>query len=811
MNSDSPQKTILIIEDDKNVRKSFAIYLEDHDYDILEAENGREGIALLNKTSPDLVIVDLRMPEVDGFSVLKFMKENFPDIPVIVASGIGVIEDVVSAVRKGAWDYLIKPVVDLEMLVHAVKKSMERAQLILDNRRYKEHLEEAVKARTEALIHTSEALMESQERLQLAFEAANDALIDVAPQSGEVLLTPRWYSMMGYEEGEYDRDFDTLTLLVHPEDRPILSTVIDQYLKTDDPHAAELRLHHKNGDWVWVLFRGKTVERSQEGESRRIIATATDITDRKNAETALKESEEHYRHLIENFIEGVVIHDRDTAVVYVNKPALKLFQVPSTAVLGKKSDDRVVTFYAENGRPLFLDEYPVNQVLRNRQSVVNQVLKFYRKGSPEPVWTLVNAFPELDRKDQVIQVVVTYFDITIRKNMEEDLRSLEKQIFQAQKLEAIGTLASGVAHDFNNILSSIIGYAELAIDNLPPKNPAAGDLGEVMKAADRATDLVRQILAFSRQQKAADTQVDLSTIVKDAMKMLRASIPSTVDMHICIDSKEMSAQADPTQIYQIIMNLCTNAYHAMEEGMGTLEVVLEAVTPDETLTAYCQGLKPGQHYVRIMVKDNGKGMAPSIRKRIFDPFFTTKSSGQGTGLGLATVRKIVQELRGDLYFESDLGKGTTFYIFIPRIDAHANVGVPKQASVTMGNNEHLLLVDDEKIILGFEETMIRRLNYRVTACSSSVKALELFRSSPRDFDMVVTDMTMPDLTGLTLAREIRAVAPDIPVILTTGLSDGDTTEKMKEYGIDALLKKPFTRNEIAVKIHSVLSKKKPDK
>ena len=229
MITDDPQKTIVIIEDDKNVRKSFAICLEDHDYAILEAENGKEGIAIVKKTPPDLVLVDLRMPEVDGFSVLKFMKETFPDIPVIVVSGIGVIEDVVSAVRKGAWDYLIKPVVDLEMLVHAVKKSLERAQLIIDNRRYKEHLEEAVKARTEALLHTSEALMESQERLELAFEAANDALIDVHPQSNGLLLTPRWYRMMGYAEGEYDQTFENLITLVHPDDRTNLNTMIDRF------------------------------------------------------------------------------------------------------------------------------------------------------------------------------------------------------------------------------------------------------------------------------------------------------------------------------------------------------------------------------------------------------------------------------------------------------------------------------------------------------------------------------------------------------------------------------------------------------
>ncbi|MBU0991879.1 MAG: response regulator [Proteobacteria bacterium] len=675
MMPDPAKINILLIDDEKNVRKSFSACLEDYGYTVIEAENGKQGLDVLRKRNLDLVLVDLKMPEVDGFMVLKAIQSESPHTPVIVVSGMGIIEDVVSAVRQGAWDFIIKPLADMGILLHSVEKVLERARLIKDNKLYREHLEDEVKKRTVALEKTTEAL---------------------------------------------------------------------------------------------------------------------------------RESEEHYRHLIENFIEGVFVHDADTTVVFVNKPGLTLFGVNEKMMLGKKAEDPFWSFYAEDGRKLTYDEYPVNRVIREKKSIVNLVVKLVRPDQSEPVWAIVNAFPEFDKNQNVKQVIETYIDITIRKNMEEDLRSLEKQIYQAQKLEAIGTLASGIAHDFNNILSSIIGYAELAIDNLPEKSPALKDLDEVMNAADRASDLVRQILAFSRHQKTEYVAVDISSIVKETMKLLRASIPSTIEIRTDIQSSGSVVYADQTQIYQIIMNLCTNAYHAMEGGLGILDVILESVFPESSHVSKCLRLKSENMYLRLTVKDNGCGMDESIRERIFDPFFTTKEKGQGTGLGLATVKNIVKELEGDIVFESTPGKGTAFYIYIPQIDEKALPVDQKISLVPMGNNEHLLLVDDEKIILGFEETMIRRLNYRVTATSKSNEALERFRADPAQFDLVITDLTMPGMTGLKLASEIHAIRKDIPVILTTGFSDGDISERFMEYGFSIFLKKPFTRKEIAEAIHQVL-------
>jgi PAS domain S-box-containing protein len=667
------QKTLLIIDDEKSVRKSFVASLEDHHYHVLEASNGREGLAILQEVVPDLVLVDLRMPEVNGFFVLSYMKTEMPDVPVIVVSGIGVIEEALLAIRQGAWDYLMKPVADMEILIHSVEKALERARLIQENRCYSAHLEELVSERTEALEATASALKESEERLKLALEAANDALWDIDPEKGAIYLSPKWYEMMGYVEGRFELSPSHLMELVHPEDEKSVNHFMKRLLKTPDPLATEFRMKKQDGVYIWLLFRGKTVQWTPSGRSKRIIATTQDITSRK---------------------------------------------------------------------------------------------------------------------------------IT-----EESIRALESQIHQAQKLEAIGTLASGITHDFNNILSSIIGYAELAEDALPEKSPVKKDLHEVVKAAERASDLVRQILSFSRQQKTEYMPIDTGSIIKEAMKMLRASIPSTIEFKTNIGPLGGAVFADPTQIYQIIMNLCTNACHAMEGGMGAIEVTLESLGPAPSQGILSSRLKPDRKYQRLTVRDNGCGMDRVTSGRIFDPFFTTKEKGKGTGLGLATIKNIVKDLEGDILFESQPGKGSIFCIYLPEIEEKAAPDVKKSSPIPFGNGEHLLLVDDEKVILGFEETMIRRLNYHVTALSRSSDALARFRSEPDLFDLVITDLTMPEMTGIKLAEEIHALRPETPVILTTGFSDMDVSERFADYGFAGLLHKPFTRREIAEAIHQEMQKR----
>jgi PAS domain S-box-containing protein len=394
-------------------------------------------------------------------------------------------------------------------------------------------------------------------------------------------------------------------------------------------------------------------------------------------------------------------------------------------------------------------------------------------------------------------------DITERKHAEEERTHMEAQLRQAQKMEALGTLAGGIAHDFNNILAIIIGYTEIAQSDMAGAGRVGADLQEVLTAARRAKDLVRQILAFSRRGEQEKMVVQVGLIVKEAMKMLRASLPSTIDFKMNVASKAV-VMADPTQIHQVLMNLCTNAAHAMREAGGVLEVSLTDVRLEPESIRPHSGLEPGLH-VKLVVTDTGHGIDPAIMDRIFDPFFTTKEQGAGTGLGLSVVHGIVRSLGGAIGVESVPGKGAVFNVLLPAMES-AGVAEPVEAEPLPRGRERILFVDDEPALARATKQMLQRLGYEVDCRASPIEALEAFRlhSKEKPFDLVITDMTMPHLSGADLARELIRLQPGLPVILCTGFSEKMNAERARSLGIKGFLLKPVLLNELAVTIRKVL-------
>ncbi|MBI4774281.1 MAG: PAS domain S-box protein [Deltaproteobacteria bacterium] len=388
-------------------------------------------------------------------------------------------------------------------------------------------------------------------------------------------------------------------------------------------------------------------------------------------------------------------------------------------------------------------------------------------------------------------MVGSMIDVTDRKRADEARENLEAQLRQAEKMQAIGTLAGGIAHDFNNILGVIIGQAEM-IEMFDAKKDAnlLSRVRELIKAADRAKELVEQILAFSRQRAQKIEPVQLSSIVKEAAKFLRATIPSTIEIRQTIHGPTGKVSADPTQMHQILMNLCANAAHAMRESGGILELELNEVHLDETAAGHIDGITPGP-YLKLSVTDTGHGMDPDIQKRIFVPYSTTKKAGEGTGLGLSVVHGIVKLHGGGISVFSRPGFGTTFSVYLPRIRSEAEEGrrAGTSAHVASGN-ERILFVDDEADLSKIAKEMLARLGYQVTAETSSTNALNLFKAKPTQFDLVITDLTMPKLSGLQLAQELTRIRSDIPIILCTGFSDGSVVEKAKGVGIRSFLNKP---------------------
>jgi len=522
------KSSILIIEDDPVVNETITSYFDDMGFTALQAFDGEEGINTFRERKPDIIITDLRLPKIDGLQIISLIKEESPDTPVIVVSGMGTMDDAIKSLQLGTWDYLTKPITDMKLVGHAVSKCLERAKLIKENKRYQNHLEEEIKKRT-----------------------------------------------------------------------------------------AELH--------------------------------------------------------------------------------------------------------------------------------------------------------------------------------------------QAQKLEAIGTLAGGIAHDFNNILGAIMGYTDLALLDMDGCNEDMEEkLRQIKKAGNRAKNLVAQILTFSRKSQSEKVSIELSPIIKEALKLLRASIPTTIEIKQNISTGPELVMADPTEVHQVIMNLCTNSVHAMKNERGVIDVSFSSIVIDDQQSRKIPKIKTGK-YVKLSVHDTGCGMDQEMISQIFDPFFTTKEKGKGTGMGLSVVHGIVSDMAGTTIVESTPGLGSTISAYFPVSTTQIKTEEPVVVSLPKGN-ERILFVDDEEELVAIGERLLHYLGYTVESFNSSEEAIQTFRSRPYDFDLIITDQTMPEMPGIEVAKNAMRIRHDIPIILCTGYSSIITEKNMDEYYINGFLMKPLSIHKLANEIRRVLKK-----
>jgi len=417
------------------------------------------------------------------------------------------------------------------------------------------------------------------------------------------------------------------------------------------------------------------------------------------------------------------------------------------------------------------------------------------------IWTFISTALLHDNAGQPLYFIYHIQDLTEKKTAEEERKKLETQLRQSQKMEAVGTLAGGIAHDFNNILSAIMGNTQLAQLDVSTDNPLQERFEQILNASYRARDLVKQILVFSRQSEQELKPVQIKLVVKEVLNLIRASLPASIEIRKAIDS-DSTILADPTQIHQIIMNFCTNAGHAMQEKGGILNVNLTDVELDSDFVNTHPDTNCGLH-VMLTVKDTGYGIPPDTLNRIFDPFFTTKKKGEGTGMGLSVVHGIVKSHHGIVTADSSPGKGSTFTVYFPVVEKDAKPDNKTEKPLPTGT-ESILFIDDEPALAELGKMMLERLGYEVIAKTNSVEALEMVKTEPGKFHLVITDLTMPQMAGEELAENLWRIRADIPIIICTGFNSRINAEKSKEMGFKALMMKPITMEIIAETVRKVL-------
>jgi PAS domain S-box-containing protein len=559
-------------------------------------------------------------------------------------------------------------------------------------------------------------------------------------------------------------------------------------------HAARVRKQNllfetmhirKDGSHIPVEINASFIRRK---EKNFIVSVVRDISERQAQTRALLEEKNKLESLFATLTDGITVQDTDFKVLYQNKVHMDKQGVHTGEYCYQAYQHRTTICDG----CLLVQSFADGAVHRRETTA---------PGEHGLIHLEVTSSPMKDADGKIIAGIESVRDITAQKKMEEQLR-------QAQKMEAIGTLAGGIAHDFNNILTPILGYSELALTRITHDNPLTSDLHQITRAGLRAKDLIQQILAFSRQAPQERKPLQPHLVIKEVLKLLRASLPTTIEIREEIATDCGTILADPTQLHQIVMNLCTNAYHAMRESGGILGVRLfpTSIGKEDHKTGNSE-LTPGK-YVILEVSDTGSGMERKTLERIFEPYFTTKGKGEGTGLGLSMVHGIVRSYQGQITVDSVPGKGTCFHTYLPLIAEGPTLGNSVFTSPLPTGTERVLVVDDEEAITDMLRRILTHLGYKTTVINNSLVALSLIEQEPMAFDLLITDMTMPHLTGFELAQKALAIRADLPVILCTGFSELINKEQAQALGIRAYLMKPVSIQNLGQTVRTVLDVKK---
>jgi PAS domain S-box-containing protein len=645
-------------------------------------------------------------------------------------------------------------------------------------------------------------------RFDLAIESSRLVWWEWDIESGHLAIPSSTWFIAGYEGKEAEPQSQMWLAHVHPDDLTHVKRSLDACLRGDTPEwDCEHRFKTRTGGWLWVANKARVTERGSDQRPLRMLGTTQDIDTRKRAEHALARD----AALLARVEDAIVCTDAQGLITYWNKGAEQLYGWSSAELLGRSLMDRLPT----DGIAVF---EPVLKGVLGGKTLAGEFEDYRKDGSR--VWIDAQVYPMLDDQGHVTGLMGVARDITARRREAEHHRQLEKQLFQSQKMETLGTLAGGIAHDFNNLLMIMLGHTEIAAEMLPKEERVLAVLRNVRKAGMRATELVRRIMAFSRVSEQPLEPVVLTGLVNDSLPLLRASLPATIEIETTSETGERTVLGDPTQLQQVLFNLCVNAGHAMQEKGGRLAIKLTPVEISTPRTAVVGRLDPGK-YLCVSVADTGVGMEAEVLARAFEPFFTTKTMGNGTGLGLSIVHSIVTGHGGAVQVVSKPRKGTVVSVFLPEVDrpsktnnAHSSTtgAGEKDEGFTLApgetNSEAIAIVDDEESITSLTKQALDTYGFRGFAFTSAQACLEYIAAHPKEISLVITDQIMPKISGSDLVKKLRLQGETIPAIIVSGVARPVSPQELKQLTPVSFLSKPFQFTELVHAIHSLLPQKK---
>ena len=779
---DTPTNLLLI---QRRIRKHLP------ECEVLLASSPEEALQIAERDRPDCAILDLYMPRFNGIELareLKARQQGNNYLILIVTSGDAEAGVRVQALEAGADDFIDRSSTEMELV--------SKIRVLLRIKNAEEGLRIANRRLSQLAGERSAALQETADRFNAIFEAGSDLVLvfelDALDNTARVLeANPSACHNLGYQRE---------VLLRTP-----VTALFSREFALQWPLRVEALIRHrqvcfdatfvrKSGRTVQVTLHARLVETT---DARSVIAVCQPIA---RTDSSTTDSGRRYRLVASQT--GQLFYEVEVADMVIRVSGA------FTQVTGRPSDDIGQLQHGQWNELIHPDDR--EHVMETFADAVRSLGKYHMQwrlmhtdGSVRFVEDLGVVLPGEDGRAKL--VLGTLQDITPRVQAEEERQRAERLEQHTRKLESLGVLAGGIAHDFNNLLAAIIGLTDMAVQDLDPESQLHADLSEVLRAGHRAKDLVRQILKFSRQEQEDRRPVYFHQIAREALKLLRATIPPHIEIIDAIDTISGQTLGSASQLHQVVMNLCTNSAHAISKQPGTIEVCLADVEIDARFAATHPQLHEGP-YLKLSVFDTGHGMDERVMARIFDPFFTTKPVGEGTGMGLAVVHGIVSSHGGAILVNSKPGHGSAFYVYLPRADRVEEEGERSTAPPATGH-ERILFVDDEEAVLRFARAALQPIGYSVTLCEDPQVALELFRKAPGDYDLLVSDLMMPKLMGDALAEAVRALKPGIPIVLFTGFGDFLSPERIEEAGVCEIVHKPIIARDLAEAVRRALDKK----